>query len=371
MFSFFAILFIIAPILIIGYNFIWFLVKGKTHTKKNIFWFVEILSIVILPIFFLYTADYGLENDCCEGTAVFSPEHSVGIYVLIIFSIIAYGFTTFRKQLFTPILELLLNLFLVLGLVINVLLCIHLTTISEGYLYWIFGNIPVIMLFLIQLYKNHQLLQYYITANNIPSNSIFGRISSYILNLKPILKYPLLIILLIPILVLLSSFLILFGQKPDSLISAFTDTYKYGFSQLDYMCDNVECGGHFLCSVGANGHKNIVKPVRLGERNGGIIICNRQLLISNAFEDLVQEKSPKFHKFIRNKYNKVGFIVHKYYTIFNIKWISDLVYLLMKPLEWLFLISLYIFDKKPENRIAVQYLKKQDRKLIAMKLKHK
>ncbi|MGN1181023.1 MAG: DUF6688 family protein [Suilimivivens sp.] len=28
----------------------------------------------------------------------------------------------------------------------------------------------------------------------------------------------------------------------------------------------------------------------------------------------------------------------------------------MKPLEWIFLIVLYLFDEKPENRICRQYL---------------
>lgn len=35
---------------------------------------------------------------------------------------------------------------------------------------------------------------------------------------------------------------------------------------------------------------------------------------------------------------------------------ADLVWLLMKPLEWLFLLVLYLFDATPENRIAVQYM---------------
>ncbi|MBL0081928.1 MAG: hypothetical protein IPP37_05630 [Saprospiraceae bacterium] len=97
--------------------------------------------------------------------------------------------------------------------------------------------------------------------------------------------------------------------KPDSLIRAFTDTYHHGFSQLDHLCENVACGGHFLCSVGANGHPKIVKPIRYGERNGRKIICTRQLLISNAFEELVQEKCPLVHKIIRHNYNKVGRLI--------------------------------------------------------------
>ena len=107
-----------------------------------------------------------------------------------------------------------------------------------------------------------------------------------------------------------------------------------------------------------------MKPIRFGERNGRKIICNRQLLISNAFEDLIKEKFPGTHKHIRNNYNKVGVFVNRFYFIFHIKIIADIVYIMMKPLEWIFLLILYTFDKKPENRIAMQYLKKADRERV-------
>lgn len=41
----------------------------------------------------------------------------------------------------------------------------------------------------------------------------------------------------------------------------------------------------------------------------------------------------------------------------------------MKPLEIIFVFILYCFDNKPENRIAQQYLKIEDRKEINRKLK--
>ena len=34
----------------------------------------------------------------------------------------------------------------------------------------------------------------------------------------------------------------------------------------------------------------------------------------------------------------------------------DVIYYLMKPLEWIFLLVLYLVDRKPENRIALQYI---------------
>ncbi len=38
---------------------------------------------------------------------------------------------------------------------------------------------------------------------------------------------------------------------------------------------------------------------------------------------------------------------------------ADITYIIMKPLEWLFLAILYLFDEKPENRIATQYIGKK------------
>ena len=345
-------------------NFIYFLFKGHPITNRKFFKIIELWTVTILPIIFLSLFDLSHINDCCGDSAIFSPEHRFGIYFLLIAYTTAYTISIYRHRILTPISELLLNLFLIFGLVINMILCIHLITKELGFLFWIFGNIPIIMLLLMKLYRHQNLMNIYIEENKIQASGILSKISLSILNLNPIMKYPLLVLLLIPVIILLSLLLILFGQKPDSIIKAFTDTYKHGFSQLDYMCDNVSCGGHFLCSVGANGHKTIVKPIRFGERNGSKIICNRQLLISNAFEDLIQDKLPETHKFIRNNYNKVGNLVHRYYYIFNIKIVSDLIYLLMKPLEWLFLLILYTFDSKPENRIAVQYLNKKDRQKI-------
>jgi hypothetical protein len=50
--------------------------------------------------------------------------------------------------------------------------------------------------------------------------------------------------------------------------------------------------------------------------------------------------------------------------VFNNRFVADFIYLLMKPLEWLFLAVLYTVDRKPENRIAKQYLSRADRKQI-------
>jgi hypothetical protein len=178
-----------------------------------------------------------------------------------------------------------------------------------------------------------------------------------------LLKYPTLLLLCLPVVLGVTTFFLLLGQKPDSLIRAFTDTYRQGFSQLNHMCDHVDCssGGHYLCSVAALGHKKVVRPERYGIRNGRWIVCNRQLLVSNAFEELMQERFPQLHRVVRKNYNKVGGMIHRHYYIFENKFVSDFIYLLMKPLEWMFLGVLYLCDRHPEDRIEMQYLGKEER----------
>lgn len=322
---------------------------------------IEVISFIGLPLLYLSVLD-PFANDCCYESATFSPDHKLSIYCLIVLCIVAYYISSYKKKIIGPVIELLLNVFLVIGICFNIFIWFHV----NDYLGWL-GNLPIVMLFILELLRSHHSYLKELTTTELHYMKTHEKVIWKILNAELFIKIPLLFLLCFPILLCLSLFMMLFGQKPDSLIRAFTDTYKHGFSQLDHLCDNVSCGGHFLCSVAANGHKNIVYPKRYGIRGGNKIICNRQLLVANAFEDLVQEKFPNLHLKIRKQYNKVGDQIHRYYGVFNIKLVSDIIYFLMKPLEWAFLLTLYTFDKNPENRISKQYLSTADRQLIDSK----
>lgn len=147
---------------------------------------------------------------------------------------------------------------------------------------------------------------------------------------------------------------ILMGQSYDAGVKAFTDTADWTFSQ-QIPPPPTYYSGHYLCTVAAGGHKKVVKPLRLGLRRGAIIVVNRQLCIANAFEDYIKEKTPRFHRFIRNCYDKYGYPISQY---INTPLKADIVYFFMKPLEWIFLIFLYMFDTRPEKRIKNQYVLK-------------
>ena len=346
------------PSILVTIDFVAYLIKGKRVYHIYFNRILEIISIIIFPCLYLFGYDEHT-NDCCTQSATFSPEHILTIYTLIILCVISYFLSTYKKKIISPIIEVLINSILLGGIVLNIFIAIQV----EKYI-WLFGNLPIILLFIFELINNHKKISTYSLNFDFNSLTKIEQIAWKTLNSKLIFKIPILLVLCLPLLTFISGFLMLFGQKPDSIIRAFTDTYKHTFSQLDYLCDNVSCGDHFLCSVAAKGHKEIVKPKRLGERGENEILCNRQLLIANAFEELIEDKFPHIHKYIRRNYNKVGNFIHRYYGVFNRKYIADLVYLLMKPLEWFFLIILYTFDQNPENRIAKQYLNPLDRKEI-------
>jgi hypothetical protein len=337
------------PGLLTVLDFIYYLIKGKRMYGVLFTHLVEWATMVILPVYFLVYIDEP-SNNCCTDSAVFSPDHKLTMYFLIGVCLIAFFYSTYKATIHSPILEVLCNSLLLLGITLNMLIGYH----SENPL-WAIGNLPIILQLLLQLSKSHKIFLAYHTEEHSTHTTRISKMASAVLRSNVFIKYPVLLILCLPILLVIISFLLLFGQKPDSVIRVFTDTYHHGFSKWDYLCDNVACGGHFLCSVGANGHPAMVKPIRYGVRQGKLIICNRQLLIANAFEECIQEHFPRLHRMIRHRYNRVGDFIHRYYTVFENKYFSDAIYLFMKPFEWCFLIMLYLLDARPEHRIARQY----------------
>ena len=161
-------------------------------------------------------------------------------------------------------------------------------------------------------------------------------------------------LLMWPLLGIIICILLLFGQQPDSAIRAWTETSDWNLSQK-IAPQNIYYDEHYLCTVAAGGHRKVVKPIRMGVRHGHPVIVNRQLCVANAFEQILEERVPDLHRRIRNFYDRYGFPIAK---LIRSPYAADVVYFIMKPLEWVFLLVIYATDVKPENRIAVQYLSK-------------
>lgn len=169
-------------------------------------------------------------------------------------------------------------------------------------------------------------------------------------------NFPILgLLMAIPLLGIALAVLTLFGQEPDSIIQAWTQTSDWTLSQ-QVAPPNLPRDMHYLCTVAAQGHQPLVKPLRMGKRHGHWVLVNRQLAVSNAFEELIQERTPRLHRIIRSIYDRYGYPIANH---IRSPLAADMVWLIMKPAEWFFLSVLYFCDCKPENRIAVQYPHKE------------
>ncbi|MDE5696781.1 MAG: hypothetical protein K2I96_05130 [Lachnospiraceae bacterium] len=175
---------------------------------------------------------------------------------------------------------------------------------------------------------------------------------------KSVGKYLLAVFAMLPLLAVLTVILTLFGQQPDSIILAFTKTSDWILSK-EISPPPVAYDAHYLCTVSLRGHRKLVKPLRYGMRRNEKIVVNRQLCVANAFEQMIQERAPGFHRAVRKFYDDYGYPISKH---INTAFAADVVYLIMKPLEWVFVIALYMVETNPEDKIASQYLPKNFKK---------
>jgi hypothetical protein len=140
--------------------------------------------------------------------------------------------------------------------------------------------------------------------------------------------------------------------RADAFVSVVTRTCSHPLSlgTLEIVHQR-DC--HYLCTVAANGHPRLVRPLRHGKRRGRTILVNRQLQVANAFEDLLHERWPRFGKLARAVYDRTGLPISRW---IRTPLAADFVYLAMKPAEWLFYLVLLLLDPcAPEHRIARMY----------------
>ncbi len=356
-----AIGFFIMPLIFALIRFLMFL-SGHIIERRKKFWFIiEFFCMIIYPgIYLLFSFD-GRSNDCCmSDPPALSPDHRFSILVLIVLADIAYYSSRYRRELFPPIAEVAVNCLLMIGIVINILYMIQ----GQSNIEYLYEYFVVVILYLIMaLSENHKRYTERFAEQSPQASGTFMRALHRLLMANAFIKYPLLLIFCLPLLAVIAMLLLLFGQKPDSMVQAFTDTYHHTFSIHD--CTHVQCpSGHYLCTIAACGHETVVQPLRPGIRHGRVIKVNRQLLVANAFEELIAVHLPALHRPLRTTYDRVGDRLYAWQTLLDNKWMSDVVYYLMKPLEWLFILTLYIFDRKPENRIACQYISQEHRTML-------
>lgn len=354
---------VILPFALAALDFIFFVLKKEVFCFELIAFFIGSVYMMLaymlwdLPEYSQALNIYGFEN----VHEPFSRNHMLTIVGMAAWGFVSYLFLKFRRKALPPIVEVLSLAGVYIGCGISIVWCIQLLCGGRpiGIQISVWDWIEILCLCVVPvLYLIHvfQLMKCLIREKAEKqekisyTNPILKKINIWLL--KGANLFWVTGLVMIPLLGILIMILCLFGQQPDSIVKAFTETSDWILSG-QISPPPVEYDVHYLCTVSLRGHKKLVRPIRFGIRKGNRIVVNRQLCIANAFEQLIMERTPRFHHAIRSFYDTYGYPISKH---IHSAWSADVVYLLMKPLEWLFLLVLYLFDIKPEDRIARQYL---------------
>ena len=85
--------------------------------------------------------------------------------------------------------------------------------------------------------------------------------------------------------------------------------------------------GCFVVGAAARGHPRLVRSWTLGGRP-----VTRQLILLKSFEFQLERDAPRTHRLLRRVYNRIGPAVA---NRIRSPWSADVVYLALKPIEWL------------------------------------
>lgn len=354
-------LLVISPLLLIPWNIGSFIcclwgkeekTSGKYQTK-----YVEVLGIFLgLFCTFLVPPEIAWGSswwEAIDALSLYPPvaaEYSFTFEVLCLFAFLGYLFLRFRSiETQPPLLSVFSISSLYVGIFLCTIWCIQIVSGNQDAFFHLILPLNVILIYVktILLFVRHKTATLEIGVENntisLPYLKLF---------LKKAEDYPKLAFLgLLPFLGISVGILMLFGQKPDSLVAMWTETAEWNLSQ-QIPPPRLDHTGHYLCTVAVCGSPTLVKPLWVGERGGEKILVNRQLAIANGFEQILEEKTPQLHRVIRSIYDKTGYPISRHITT---PFWSNVTYLLMKPLEWFFLLVLYLVDVTPEQRIASQY----------------
>lgn len=312
---------------------------------------------IIYVVFWCPMPWYESTSSAWYGLPFHEPvTHYLTFLVLSIIGFVGYIILRVRKKPLPPLVTVLCMSAMLMGCILSLLFILQLTPhITEAYSFFFVEGFLICLLPLNFIICSIRVTRRIIMEAELNNQRIYKSRFMQWCNrmLDKGRSYPIAaFVLMIPLLALIMLVLTFFGQKPDAFITTFTDTSDWLLSAKT--APAVEYYGcEYLCTAAAQGHSRVVKPLRTGLRGGRRIVINHQLCVANAFEELLQEKMPLFRRLLRRVYDAIGCpLARRIHTPIA----ADVAYIVIKPLEWIMVLILYLVEAKPENRIARQYL---------------
>ncbi len=367
-FMLFALAVMATPIVAIILEAVFLLMTAKrpdkiTSKKKSLFFTIDLITVFLAIVFqIVYLSFNDVLFNADWQTQLYNSQKHQPIYTGSLPTFIAFVvlgivglcvLNSINVNKTPPLILVIAMSFLYIGVLLSVVFTIHVIDFDRMGLFEFYLLLPPIAFTLMSLRAILSAIREY-TPSPERMSKIEGSstLSSLLNTLEDSGRWPVMaLITTIPLLGILICILMIFGQAPDAVIKAFTETADFRLSQK-IPPQQIYYDEHYLCTVAAGGDCKIVKPLRMGIRHGHPVVVNRQLCIANAFEQVLEERTPRFHKAVRSFYDTYGFPVAR---LIKTKKAADLVYFIMKPLEWVFIIVLYLTDTHPEDRIAMQY----------------
>ena len=320
-----------------------------------------ILYVMLYGLSFDTAGDWYEQVETVQYHYAISSDYEGILSIIILLGVMGYFTLLFKTADRLPPAVSIISISLVILLNVFQIACaVQLAKNIDGWellLYVYHLNVLILSARVIQRHMRQQVVIFQGRKTESENNEKFMKFYKKVKNIS---NYTILVfIALFFIIAIIEIIFVISGQGLDAPVKVFTDTADWTFSK-QIPPPPLEHEGHYLCTVAAGGHERIVKPLRYGTRRGTTIVVNRQLCIANAFEELIQLKFPKFHRIARYIYDTYGYPVSNLITS---PLRADLIYIMMKPLEWIFLLVLYLLDLRPEQRIRNQYIL-QDEKYL-------
>lgn len=327
-------------------------VSKTTLTIEYIVFTIYFISNLAYILWFLSTKPYYERIDIVDTEyELLASNHILPLVIFYILFVVSLFLVWTRAWKLPPMIILLCNCFLLIGVCISCKIVIHGSANKEhGGSTFLLSILPVMNIVLaFYFFYKLMLTGQEFAQNKVYKNKILNKINQFLS--ESLYMYFGVLVFAFPIYYLITLILILFGQDQDAMTKVFTETTNWVFSQKEHP-PYLDHQGHYLCTVAAHGKPNLVKPLFIGIRHQKKIIVNRQLQIANAFEEIIQVKFPNLHRFIRKNYDQYGYNLSQK---INNPFFSNMTYILMKPLEWVFLTFIYTVSLEPEKLIKKQY----------------
>lgn len=114
----------------------------------------------------------------------------------------------------------------------------------------------------------------------------------------------------------------------------------------------------YVCTAAARGHRRVVGAARIVTADGTVYFVNRQMRVLKASELAMAVTMPRMHRMLRVVYDCAG---SRLASQLRWRWLADLAYLIMTPIEMLARTALRLVCPEADRRIESLYRSRADR----------